>query len=463
MLTIKAPFHDCQSEIKWTVDVIFNQFLGLTYTLVFENIDFFMIEFNGNSIKLNDSYFKSIANNWGADFELPDLPLKTINIKCFSKNIKTIDEKLPILFGADVYEPIQGRVELDIFGSIFFMLSRIEEYTNRNKDEFGRFKTVESFAFKAGFYSRPIVDEYIEVLWYLLVNHLHVSARKKREKSILVTCDVDIPYSPSSYSFVKGLKTAAADIIKRKNFKLSILNLANTCLSPLGIYKFDPNDSFEFIMSINERFSNKVAFYFITDSLNNKMDGDVFIHNKRIKDLLSELSVRGHEVGIHPSYETYLNEEQLSKEVLILKEKLKSIDLPVDAIGGRQHYLRWDAGVTPGIWNNCGLVYDSSIGFPDIIGFRCGTSHSYTMYDLKNRKSLRLIQRPLILMDSTIFGYLGLELNQDTLLKVRTLKERCFLFDGCFTLLWHNNYLVTNKQKYFYSEIIKSDSFIEKI
>jgi hypothetical protein len=45
---------------------------------------------------------------------------------------------------------------------------------------------------------------------------------------------------------------------------------------------------------------------------------------------------------------------------------------------------------------------DSSLGFTNKEGFRCGTGDIFTVFDIKRRKHMRLKERPLILMDVTL-------------------------------------------------------------
>ena len=45
------------------------------------------------------------------------------------------------------------------------MLSRYEEAVLLDRDDHDRFPATASIAYKTGFLDRPIIDEYVEILW----------------------------------------------------------------------------------------------------------------------------------------------------------------------------------------------------------------------------------------------------------------------------------------------------------
>ena len=68
----------------------------------------------------------------------------------------------------------------------------------------------------------------------------------------------------------------------------------------------------------------------------------------------------------------------------------------------RQHFLRFSFKHTPQAIQQLGLKEDSSLGFADRIGFRCGTGFSYNLYDFENEKAFEFLELPLIVMDSAL-------------------------------------------------------------
>ena len=127
-----------------------------------------------------------------------------------------------------------------------------------------------------------------------------------------------------------------------------------------------------------------------------------------------------------------------------------------EVLGGRQHFLRWETPTTAQLWDENGLTYDSTLSCADHPGFRCGTGHEYPMYDLLNRKPLKVRERPLIVMECSVIAerYLGLGYTDQALDLMLTLKHRALRYGGNFTLLWHNAHFNHPKDREFYQALV---------
>ena len=101
--------------------------------------------------------------------------------------------------------------------------------------------------------------------------------------------------------------------------------------------------------------------------------------------------------------------------------------------------MRWENPTTWQNWEGAGLSYDATVGFADYVGFRCGICYEFPAFNLITRKRLRLRERPLVVMEGTLLGeqYMGLSMDK-AVEKIAELNEYCKLFQGQFTLLWHN-------------------------
>lgn len=77
-------------------------------------------------------------------------------------------------------------------------------------------------------------------------------------------------------------------------------------------------------------------------------------------------------------------------------------------------------------------------------GFRCGTGREYPLYDVVQRRPLKLRERPLIVMECSVIAdrYLGLSYPDAALDLMLTLKHRALRYGGNFTLLWHHSHLM---------------------
>src|SRR3984957_20968903 len=115
-------------------------------------------------------------------------------------------------------------------------------------------------------------------------------------------------------------------------------------------------------------------------------------------------------------------------------------------MGGRQHYLRWSPHSWID-WENCGLAYDSSVGYAEQIGFKAGTCVPYRPWLFPLNRQADLIEIPLLVMDRTLLEYMTLTKRQATQ-SIHTVVERCGMVGGVFTILWHNDaFLKTHFQK----------------
>jgi len=168
---------------------------------------------------------------------------------------------------------------------------------------------------------------------------------------------------------------------------------------------------------------------------------------------------RGHEVGYHGGFRTYRNPQLTATEFARLRATAAELAIRREHWGGRQHYLRFEAPVTWANWEVAGLDYDSTLGYSEHVGFRAGTCHEFPAFHLLERRAMRVREQPLIVMDVTVFGSMGLEPDAATE-TVLDLAATCRRHEGTFTLLWHNSELQTSRERAWYRELILSLSGI---
>ena len=97
-----------------------------------------------------------------------------------------------------------------------------------------------------------------------------------------------------------------------------------------------------------------------------------------------------------------------------------------------------------------------SLGYADHSGFRCGICYEYTLFDLIKRKQLNVKERPLIVMDCSVIDerYMDMGATQKAFDYMNTLKSRCKIFNGDFTLLWHNDRFQNINEVQIYEQLI---------
>lgn len=423
MLKIKIPKNN-KAERKYVLDIIFDEFLGLKFEIE-ENIE---------------------CQDWL--IELENKKILTIKDTFFSKYLKDL-EYLKL-------ENIPSQIEqLDIFAASFFMLTRWEEYVNKNRDRHDRFPATESLAFKQRFLDRPIVNEYVEELKSKLLRLDNNLKFKIHNSSLFVSCDVDQPYDCTVENIQNLIRVGAGDILKRKSIKEFAKRVRRYVFNKFGNYKYDENYSFDWYMDVCEKAGVKAAFYFITTS-KEIQNGCYELQDKKIQSLIKYIDSRGHEIGVHGSYQTYKDKEKAKLQKNMLDDTLSSLGISQKVVGNRQHYLRWDSSVTPEVLEHAGFKYDTTGSYADRPGFRYGVCYEFSMFDILNRKKLKLKQRPLIVMECSVIGdaYMGLGYTQEALDIMENLKQKCFKYNGNFSLLWHNSYFKNNGAKILFGKII---------
>jgi hypothetical protein len=87
-----------------------------------------------------------------------------------------------------------------------------------------------------------------------------------------------------------------------------------------------------------------------------------------------------------------------------------------------------------------GLQCDTTMGYPDQEGFRCGTCHRFHPFDVEQDRELKIWEQPLIVMDGALHTYRGFSPEQGEA-RILELAARCKQVEGTFTLLWHNSAL----------------------
>ena len=347
-------------------------------------------------------------------------------------------------------------VHYDILGLTYWMLARIEEIGRTDLDAHERFPATSSHAYRHGYLERPVVDEWLHVLGQV-IQRQWPSVKLKQHKSVtVVSCDVDSPFAHNG-SFKLMMRRVAGDVLKRRSISASVSTVVGSWYTRRGDHRRDPHyEGLRFIMDVNENAGRSVAFYFIPENTDPRLDNRVSLDDRRMRSLLSEIHSRGHEIGVHPGYNTYIYPDALAKSVSTLRRVLdeEAIDQPL--LGGRQHYLRWQTPTTARLWEESGLDYDTTLSYADMPGFRCGTCFEYQMFDPVEGRALTLRQRPLILMECSVIAqrYLGLGYSDAALNVMKTYRDTCTRVGGQFGLLWHNSHLGAEDDRRFYSELV---------
>ena len=445
------------APVKWVLSIIFDDFFDIPFRLEEYFGRHILFAADGRRLHLPHVFLQAAANRPPESNHVPKAPLQTWSVAP-DLPAQLLDNRLPVLFGEAGFQHTDGsdaELKLDVIGSLFFMLSRYEEVASSVRDFHGRFPGKSSLAVAAGFLDRPIVDEYVEVLWCAMQSVWPGLQRRRRQARVWVSCDVDEPYerwikSPSY--FAKGM---AGALLRRRSLKVAGRRIRNAIASRVGDYRFDPNWCFDWYLDACEKAGRQATMFFIAREGRRSVDAAYSLQEPRIQSLLKQVDERGHKIGLHGSYESYLSASQLAAEREDLLLACHRAGVQSQPVGNRQHFLRWTAEQTPDHLARAGFDYDASGGYSDAAGFRFGTAYAFPMWSWQTQAALSLLQRPLVVMEGSVFPRPNEGLSEAGVEQIVALKHAAMHFGGDFSLLWHNSNLSSEAERAAFLACIK--------
>jgi hypothetical protein len=217
-----------------------------------------------------------------------------------------------------------------------------------------------------------------------------------------LTHDADSITMPLSHVLSRRVRFSAKDIL------LAAIGLRN------------PYDNISHVVSLERQRNLRSSFYFLSGTYDLRPRAGQ----------LASLQKLGWDIGLHGDFGTHDSAEKMREAVTKIKATTG-----IPPLGVRQHYLQFDFGSTWKIMENAGFVYDSTVGNRDKIGFRVGLCNPFHPPD-ENWKPLRLLELPLVLMDTTLWGYLKRS-EAEGMGDFQSLKQSVEGVNGLFTILWH--------------------------
>lgn len=290
----------------------------------------------------------------------------------------------------------QGPFPLDIVAATFLMLSRWEESNwPCPLDRHGRAQAAHCLAYRQGFLHRPIIDEWALVLRsWLRVSSPGWAPQIPRGKPI-VTFDLDRPRRyPTLWRVVRA---ALAEILVRSHNPVRATRHISRGFKALYDAGSDPN-----VVSTHEqadacRQLGTDGTVYIMTARYGEYDEGYDVTKPPIREQFEQMRALGYRIGWHPGYRA------AHDEAVFADEKTRMDNLLGDSsYGGRYHYLRWSASGSWDQWEQYGLQYDSSVGYADNVGFRCGTCHPFPCFSLTSQRPLTLVEEPLVIMDCAL-------------------------------------------------------------
>lgn len=442
---------------KYIFHIIFHEFLGLKYSTEITDTKKVIINLENKSLTVNDHFFSLSENKWLQPESLPLQPLSSWSSNSVNLDFNLVDANLPVIFGKPFFKARNNGYEIgiDIFGSAFFMLSRYEEIVKPDRDLHDRFPIKASLAFQEGFLCRPIVDEYVEVLWGVMLQLWPGLQRREQHYQLVLTHDVDRPFGVKGQPWWSIARRLGGDLVRRKNPCMAAQRVCALLLPGRIGERLDPNNTFDWIMDNSEKKGAQSEFYFMAGKTSS-YDSNYDLRDSRIQHLLRRIHDRGHIIGLHPSYGTLGHPDLLLTEANTLRQILEKASIPQEVRSGRQHYLRWQADRSWADWEVAGLKEDSSVGFAEQVGFRAGTCRRYQAWSWAEDKPLNVTERPLIAMEGSLLSkkYMNLDEEEGAIL-LNQLTTTIKKMKGEFVVLWHNDSLTESVTKYLYKSMLE--------
>jgi peptidoglycan/xylan/chitin deacetylase (PgdA/CDA1 family) len=332
-----------------------------------------------------------------------------------------LEQDIPVR--AEAWDQVERgeRPQGDPLAEAFFHLARIEE-RGGPRDRHGRF-----------FASSSCLDP-LDPPLERLRRELGAPSPRYGDATFAValTHDVDVPWRWTPI----GMRGAAARLKghARAGRVGPALHEARS-LARVPLHKLrgsDPNWRFDEIVA-EERDHGSRSTFFVMAGYGHRADGAAPESYERLRPKLVETLVgAGAEVGLHGSYLAAEDLERLARERALLAQ----LDGPL--VGHRYHYLRVDPHRNLVPLEQIGFRYDTSLGFPDALGFRAGIAHPYRVWDLERDKPSDLVEVPLAVMDATLAEerYEGLSA-EAARPRVLALLDWAAEHGGGFSILWH--------------------------
>jgi uncharacterized protein YjaG (DUF416 family) len=317
-------------------------------------------------------------------------------------------------------------IPFDLFAASFYLISRYEEYLPFSADQHGRFEANQSLAYKNDFLHDPIVDQWACKLATIIKRKYPEYKTCEREFKYVSTIDIDNAYAYLYKGTVRTIGATMRDLLKL-NFNENIKRF-----QAINGEK-DPFDTYGYLDALHKQYGIEPHWFFLVGNYNT-YDKNLPLDNEAFQDLIKEISEHA-EIGIHPSYESNKDFEQLKKEFDYLSALSSK---PIKK--SRQHYLKLLFNETYQNLLKLGIKEDYTLGYASDVGFRAGTCTPFNFYDLYAEKESELKIFPFQVMDATLNQYLKLDVNE-AIDKVAEIIDKVKQVKGTFISLWHNESL----------------------
>ena len=366
----------------------------------------------------------------------------------WENNIRPVDIDCFQIDGLPAFFATAGDIPFDILAATFFLISRYEEYLPHEKDSYGRFSHEDSVAFKNQFLHIPLVNVWAMKLRELFSQRWRLEPLSEERFSFLPTYDIDIAWSYKHKGWVRTAGGIVRSILKGKPSE------AVERIRVLTGKQEDPFDSFAWLHSLHEKHNLNPYYFFIVAKSTGKYDKNISPHNSAMRKLIRDHSLK-YPIGIHPSWQSGDDHTLLTEEIKTLSGITEK-----QVLCSRQHFIRFNLPDTFRRLLDNGILFDFSMGYGTINGFRASVSSPYYWYDLEKEQQTDLMLFPFCYMEANSFYELK-DSPEQAFEEMQKLYQSVKDVHGTFSIIWHNSFLGTDALYTGWREIY--EKFIERI
>lgn len=315
----------------------------------------------------------------------------------------------------------------DPFAASFFLVTRYEEYLERQFGKHRRYPAKHSILVRTRSIERPVVNGWAKLISEKIREHDPKFPAFQAKFNFLTTIDVDNAWAFRNKSVWRllGANLRSAMRGDLQQIKQRVNGWSGSAA--------DPYDTYDYIRSCYQQIPERLHFFFLLGK-SGLYDRNVSPRNPELQDLIRGLN-RDFKVGLHPSYASNRKKSALKAE----RDTLAKI-VGHEILASRQHYLKLLFPATYRRLQRAGIREDYTLGYSECVGFRAGIASPFYFYDLVDDYKTNLKLFPFQSMDVTLRDYLGktpeeaIKLLEKMMLEVK----EC---GGTFISLWHNESL----------------------
>ena len=408
------------NRLHYIFELILKDLLGISFSFTTDNETF--TSYNGPKFHYGNNQY------WNEPFQKATTLLFEHDIT--EKDLKIVDYK-----DVKAFFPVYNEKSVfpfDIFAASFYLVTRYEEYLPHINDKFGRYQAKDSILFKMNMLEKPLVNIWANELGNILTAIYPDIQLRKRSFTFIPTYDVDAAWAYKNKGMFRITAAFARDLVN-----LDFTEFKRRWKVVFG-KQIDPFDTFNYQLQLQKEL-NMRPIYFILCGEYDINDKNISLRNTDFQNLIKRLGDYA-KVGIHPSYNSYLNKAKVKHEIDNLSKVLNR-----EITASRQHFLRLSMPLSYQILVDLDITDDYSMGYATQPGFRAGIADTYLFFDLEHDNVTNLSIHPFAVMDGTLRDYLELN-TEEAYQKTTEIMQNVKDVNGTFILLWHNETLSGEKR-----------------